>query len=129
MSLLRDSYIEWPVPKVRKWLQDYQQLALHAGVLSQEDPALWERWCDFISMQTHIKNIGLFARFHVLGTSSNYLVYISRLLNYLRSVSERYAEMTPFRELREKIPKEKPGFWPREEATAVGHYPTRYQNG
>ena len=80
-------------------------MSLAAGIVQQEDPALWLRWCDFSSAQRHIKCIGLFARFHVLGHSKDYLVYIPRLLNYLREITARYSEMTALRELLERLPR------------------------
>lgn len=104
MSLLRDCYIDWPAEQVQKWVRQYHREALSAGILVQEDPALWMRWCDFSSAQRHIKCIGLFARFQVLGHSTEYLVYIPRLLNYLREISARYSEMAGLRNLLEKIP-------------------------
>ncbi len=97
VSLLRDCYIDWPASRVQAWLFQYQQLALKAGTLNEEDPQVWMRWCDFSSAQRHIKCIGLFSRFHVLGQTSDYLVYIPRLLNYLREISGRYTVMSPFR--------------------------------
>lgn len=105
MSLLRDCYIDWPAERVHTWLSQYHQMSLTAGIVQQEDPALWLRWCDFSSAQRHIKCIGLFARFHALGHSSDYLIYIPRLINYLRDITARYAEMTPLRELLEKLPR------------------------
>ena len=104
ISLLRDCYIDWPASRVQAWLSQYQQLALKAGMLNEEDPQLWMRWCDFSSAQRHIKCIGLFSRFHVLGQTSDYLVYISRLLGYLREISGRYAVMSPFRAILERLP-------------------------
>lgn len=105
MSLLRDCYIDWPAARVQGWLQQYQQAALVAGIVSQEDPVLWQRWCDFSSVQRHIKCIGLFARFQVLGYSMDYLPYIPRLLRYLREITARYPEMAGFQVLLEKIPR------------------------
>jgi len=103
VSLLRDCYIDWPVVRVREWLRQYQQVALNAGVLRDEDPALWLRWCDFSGLQRHLKCVGLFTRFHVIGHTSDYLVYLPRLLNYLREVSARYLQTRPLYELLEKI--------------------------
>lgn len=99
MSLLRDCYIDWPAQRVQTWLQHYRQAALSAGVLSQEDPVLWQRWCDFSSAQRHIKCIGLFARFHILGHSTDYLIYIPRLLNYLREITGRYPQLAALQDL------------------------------
>jgi hypothetical protein len=104
VSLLRDCYIDWPTSRALAWLSQYQQMALKVGVLNEEDPQLWMRWCDFSSVQRHIKCIGLFSRFHVLGQTSDYLVYISRLLNYLREISGRYAVMSAFRDILGKLP-------------------------
>ena len=86
MALLRDCYLDWPASRVQAWMQYYQQAALSAGILTQEDPVLWRQWCDFSSVQRHIKCIGLLARFHALGHTDAYLVYIPRLLKYLREL-------------------------------------------
>lgn len=104
MALLRDCYVDWPVSQVQAWLQRYHQLALAAGMPLTEDPLLWRRWCDFNSVQRHIKCIGLFARFQVTGHSADYLAYIPRSLTYLREVSARYPEMTVLHQLTMKIP-------------------------
>ncbi len=103
MSLLRDCYIDWPSQHVRDWMEHYRCQVLSAGILKIDNPQLWLRWCDFSSLQRHIKCIGLFARFHVLGHSSDYLQYIPRSLNYLREVSLRYPEMVKINNLLEKI--------------------------
>jgi N-acetylmuramate 1-kinase len=103
MSLLRDCYIDWPVTQVYHWMEQYRQMALRAGVLLEENPEIWRRWCDFSSAQRHIKCIGLFARFHILGTSSGYLSYIPRSLNYLRQICTRYTELSALEQLLEKI--------------------------
>lgn len=105
MALLRDCYLDWPVSWVQAWLLQYQQAALTAGLAITEDPALWRRWCDFSSVQRHIKCIGLFSRFKVTGHSADYLVYIPRLLNYLREISARYPEMASLHELVRQIPR------------------------
>jgi N-acetylmuramate 1-kinase len=105
MSLLRDCYIDWPASRVQQWQAQYRQMALQAGVLPNEDPEVWNRWCDFSSAQRHIKCIGLFARFHVLGQTSDYLIYIPRLLNYLREISARHPEMFCLRSILEKLPR------------------------
>lgn len=103
MSLLRDCYRDWPWTRVQRWLQEYQQLALAKGVLAEEDPALWLRWCDFSTVQRHLKCIGLFARFHILGHSSEYLNYIPRSLHYLREIAYRYKELSSLQTVLEKL--------------------------
>ncbi len=103
MALLRDCYIDWPPDKVQKWQEQFRLLAQSERVFPKIGPELWQRWCDFSSAQRHIKNIGLFARFHILGQHSAYLNYIPRLLNYLREISARHPEMKNFHHLLEEI--------------------------
>lgn len=105
MALLRDSYIDWPSAKVAQWQEQFRQMAQSSGIIPPIDPEVWNRWCDFASVQRHIKNIGLFARFQVLGLHSTYLDYIPRLLNYCREISQRYPEMKDFQILLEAIPR------------------------
>jgi len=103
MSLLRDCYIHWPQTQVHAWMEQYHQQALQAKIITMDDPRLWRRWCDFTSLQRHIKCIGLFARFHILNHSSDYLSYIPRMLNYLRQISSDYPETTELNQLLNKI--------------------------
>lgn len=104
MSLLRDCYIDWPESQVRLWQEQYRLKALTAGILAEEDPKLWMRWCDYSSTQRHIKCIGLFARYHVMGHSSEHLTCIPRLLNYLCESSSRYKEMAVFYNILGRLP-------------------------
>jgi N-acetylmuramate 1-kinase len=103
MSLLRDCYIDWPVSRVNTWLQQYHRAALQSGASCTEDPALWQRWCDYSSAVRHIKCVGQFAHFHVTGYSSEYLIYIPRIIQYLKEVSARYHEMASLNKLLEAI--------------------------
>ncbi len=105
MALLRDCYIDWPPEKVLGWQQQFRFMAQYAGIIPKTGPELWRHWCDFASAMRHIKNIGLFARFQVLGLHSSYLEYIPRLLNYLREISARHPEMKGFRILLEELPR------------------------
>jgi aminoglycoside/choline kinase family phosphotransferase len=103
MALLRDSYIDWPSAKVMQWQEQFRQMVQDAGIIAPVDPEVWNRWCDFSSAQRHIKNIGLFARFHILKLHSSYLDYIPRILGYLREISQRHSEMKDFQILLEEI--------------------------
>lgn len=103
MALLRDCYIDWPPNKVQRWQEQFRLMAQDEGIIPKTDPSSWGRWCDFSSAQRHIKNIGLFARFSVLGQHSSYLDYIPRLLNYLLEISARHPQMKSFRMLLQEL--------------------------
>lgn len=104
MSLLCDCYVQWPESRVQYWSDQYLQKALHAGLLSDENPKQWRQWCDFSSLQRQIKCVGLFARFHVTGHSSSYLTYIPRMLRNLQRIADRYEASSPLSDLLRKLP-------------------------
>ena len=102
LSLLRDCYIDWPASRVEKWVLDFQQQALQAGLLVVDNPAQFLRWFDWVGLQRHLKCIGIFARLNERDNRSDYLQYIPRVLNYMRDVCDRYAEFSDLRPFLDK---------------------------
>ncbi|MFA7632857.1 MAG: phosphotransferase [Thiohalomonadaceae bacterium] len=93
VSLLRDCYIAWPRARVEAWALGYQELAIDSGILRQRDEEKFLRWFDWMGVQRHFKEIGIFARLHHRDGKSGYLQDIQRTMDYIREVSGRHTEL------------------------------------
>lgn len=103
IALLRDCYIDWPPEQVATWIESFRQQALQAGILTEDNPQQFKRWCDWTTLQRHLKCIGIFARLNIQTHQSNYLAYIPRSLNYIRQVSCLYPEFEALDQLLEQL--------------------------
>lgn len=102
LSLLRDCYIDWPPDQVEAWALQFQQQALKAGLLTQDDPQQFLRWFDWIGLQRHLKCIGIFSRLSQRDQKPGYLQYIPRIIRYAQRVCDRYPEFAELKPLLEK---------------------------
>lgn len=57
------------------------------------------RWFDLISIQRHLKILGIFARLYYRDNKSHYLPMTSRLLHYIGKTCEKYPELAQFKQL------------------------------
>lgn len=78
VSLLRDSYQNWPADKVERWLMNW-----HKQCYSMYSWADFKMWFDSVGMQRHIKIAGIFARLAIRDNKPSYLQDIPHTLNYL----------------------------------------------
>ena len=92
MSLLRDCYIAWPDAQWRVWAQAFQQRLLAEGLLQEDRPEVFLKWCDWMALQRHLKCIGIFSRLHYRDNKKNYMQDIPRVIAYARSICQRYPE-------------------------------------
>lgn len=99
VSLLRDCYISWAPERVTQWALRYQQQALAAGILTDNDAAKFLRWFDWMGVQRHLKAIGIFARLNRRDGKPGYLKDIPRTLGYVVAVSRHYPELQPLHSL------------------------------
>lgn len=95
-SLLRDAYIDWPKIQVDQWvLKFYDTLNLgHRYAIEK-----FVRWFDLISLQRHLKILGIFSRLYYRDNKPHYLPMATRLLNYIGKTCEDYTELSNFKEL------------------------------
>ncbi len=100
-SLLRDCYICWPDERVESWLKPYHQKLVDAAVVSVGFELFYE-WFDLMTVQRHLKAIGIFSRLKLRDGKEGYLADIPRTLNYIRAVCQRRASLTELGELIEK---------------------------
>lgn len=95
VSLLKDAYICWEEDQVIDWLVRYWQNARKAGLAVPEDFSDFYRDFEYMGAQRHIKVLGIFARLYHRDGKDGYLKDMPLVMDYLRKVCERYAELRP----------------------------------
>lgn len=104
--LFKDAFLSWPPARVDAWLHRYWQLAGAAGIPLPADFAAFQRACDLMGVQRHLKVIGIFARICHRDGKPKYLGDVPRFFAYLDEVIARRAELAPLAELLASLPKE-----------------------
>lgn len=97
VSLLRDSYIDWPDEQVAKWVEFYRLSLIEQG-LSLPDTRTFLRDFDLMGMQRQLKVVGIFCRLWLRDGKAGYLKDIPRTFGYLHSSAQRYEAFHPFAE-------------------------------
>lgn len=91
ISLFKDAFLSWPQARVEGWLRRYHDAALAAGI-PLPPVVRFLRDADLISLQRHLKVIGIFARLNHRDGKPKYLADVPRFLVYLDDVLPRYPE-------------------------------------
>lgn len=99
VSLLKDAYIRWPLPRVDEWAWGYFDLAVRSGILEPLHEAEFQRWFDLMGVQRHVKVAGIFARLYRRDNKPGYLQDIPLVLEYIQEVAPRYPALTGLAEL------------------------------
>lgn len=95
ISLLRDSYIEWPEDQVWQWATQYYHLARSEGLI-EVDMKTFKIDFDWMSAQRHLKVAGIFARLHHRDGKSGYLKHIPLTLRNLSKAMRPYPQFAHF---------------------------------
>jgi hypothetical protein len=103
-SLFKDAFLSWPAEQVTAWRRLYQERALRAG-LPVPELAEFERACDWMCMQRHLKVMGIFARINYRDGKPDYLKDTPRFLTYIRDTGRLYKEFTPLLRLMDNLEK------------------------
>lgn len=103
VSLLKDAYISWEEEQVIDWAVRYWQEARKAGLPVPDDFSDFYRDFEYMGAQRHIKVLGIFARLYHRDGKNGYLKDMPLVMNYLRSVCERYAELRPMLRLLDSL--------------------------
>lgn len=93
-TLFRDAFISWDEERIRFWRRQYCERALDAG-LPVPEFAEFERACDWMGLQRHLKVLGIFARLWHRDGKRGYLEDMPRFLHYVRETGRHYREFTP----------------------------------
>jgi len=103
-SLFKDAFLSWPEEQATAWRRLYRERALETG-LPVPDLAEFERACDWMGMQRHLKVMGIFARINYRDGKPHYLKDTPRFLTYIRETGRRYKEFTPLLRLMDSLEK------------------------
>ena len=95
-SLLRDAYIDWPKIQVDQWILKFYNMLNLSYQYSLEE---FVRWFDLISLQRHLKILGIFSRLNYRDNKPHYLRMTDRLLNYINQTLDEYIALSHFKEL------------------------------
>jgi aminoglycoside/choline kinase family phosphotransferase len=104
VSLLKDCYIAWPMPRVRAWALGHRSRLLRAGFALDADETEFLRWFDLMGLQRHIKVLGIFCRLYYRDGKSRYLHDLPLVLQYTIDAAAAYPETAAFAEfLRQSV--------------------------
>jgi N-acetylmuramate 1-kinase len=95
VSLFKDAYISWDEELIMDWMVRYWQNAKKAGLPVNDDFGTFYRDFEYMGAQRHIKILGIFARLYHRDGKEGYLKDMPLVMQYLRSVCERYVELRP----------------------------------
>lgn len=96
VSLLRDSYIRWPVQRVDDWMVAGRQRLIRAGVLDAAvDQARFRHWFDLMGVQRQLKVLGVFCRLWYRDGKGQYLRDLPMTWHYLDTVAARHEPLRP----------------------------------
>lgn len=98
VSLFKDTSVNWPLPRVDDWLARYHARAVEAGV---PVPPLEQflRDADWMGVQRHLKNLGIFSRLNYRDGKAWYLQNVPRFIAYLDEVLPRHPQLQPLQAL------------------------------
>ncbi|MEY4848032.1 MAG: hypothetical protein RLZZ36_1145 [Pseudomonadota bacterium] len=104
-SIFKDCYIRWPRERVEAWVLAHRQALLGQGArrLAGADDAEFLRWFDLVSVQRHIKILGIFARLWWRDGKSGYLADLPLTVEYLQDSCRRYAELAALGQWLEQV--------------------------
>lgn len=95
VSLLRDCYVPFPENVIENYKRQFYNLRLDQNIAYEE----FTRWFDWMGLQRHLKVLGLFTRLAQRDQKPAYLQDLPRVLNYVRTISEKYREFAALHEM------------------------------
>lgn len=104
ISLFKDAFVSWPPARVQQWLEYYWTTAQQQGVAVPATLADFQRDCDWMGLQRHLKVIGIFARIRHRDGKPRYLADVPRFFGYIQPVVQRYPELDALRQLLASLP-------------------------
>ncbi len=90
VSLLKDSYIQWPSELISQWLT---QFYLEAELGKQCTFSDFMRAFELCGIQRHLKNLGVFSRLCLRDDKPGYLVHLPLTLRYIMDCLVHYDEL------------------------------------
>ncbi len=100
-SLLKDVYVRFDREKILELVLEFKELK--GGELKEVSDEQFIRWFDFMSIQRHIKILGIFARLKIRDNKPAYINDIPMTLKYIKETIELYDDLKPLNIILEKI--------------------------
>ncbi len=100
-SLLKDVYIRFDREQIIELVLEFKELK--GEVLRDISDEQFIRWFDFMSIQRHIKILGIFARLKLRDNKPAYINNIPMTLKYIKETIELYNELKPLNIILDKI--------------------------
>jgi aminoglycoside/choline kinase family phosphotransferase len=94
-SLWRDAYISWPEERVIDWVIKFWEQGKKVGLPMPDDFGAFYRDFEWMSLQRHLKVLGIFARLFHRDGKDGYLKDIPLVLQYAIATANRYIELKP----------------------------------
>lgn len=103
-SLLKDCYIRWPREKIESWVEYYFLKAQNKKLISSQcELKEFIQWFDLMSVQRHIKVLGIFSRLSIRDNKQDYIKDLPLTLQYIVDCCERYPLLTPLKILLQEL--------------------------
>ena len=96
ISLLRDCYITWPQQQVVKWANYYREAFCQRQGIAVIPEQRWLYWMDCMSLQRHLKVLGIFARLWLRDGKPAYLAHLPTVLQYISEISAKLPQLQPW---------------------------------
>lgn len=106
-SLMRDAFISWSESFVLDTTIRYWEKARKAGLPVPKDFGVFWRNVEWMSLQRHLKILGIFARINYRDGKPKYLADTPRFIRYVRHTSQRYDELKAINWLLDKFDEQK----------------------
>ncbi len=100
-SLLKDVYVRFDREKILELVLEFKELK--GGELKEVSDEQFIRWFDFMSIQRHLKILGIFARLKIRDNKPAYINDIPMTLKYIKETIELYDDLKPLNIILEKI--------------------------
>ncbi len=100
-SLLKDVYVRFDREKILELVLEFKELK--GEPLKNISNEQFIRWFDFMSIQRHIKILGIFARLKIRDNKPAYINDIPMTLKYIKETIELYDDLKPLNIILEKI--------------------------
>lgn len=103
-SLLKDCYISWPRKQLEQWLEYYFKRAQEKHIIDtqfQLDDFI--QWFDLMSVQRHLKVLGIFSRLNIRDNKPGYMQDLPLTLQYIIDSCERYPLLNTLKMLLQQL--------------------------
>lgn len=93
ISIIRDAYVQWPQAKIEQWVRLFYELLPHTARVNR-DLAQFKQDVEIMSIQRHLKILGIFVRLFERDGKAGYLPDLPRVMWYVRQELKHCPELS-----------------------------------